>query len=310
MGPPRKEGEEPNERFKDIAASTQVAYEEVFFHILNSLQKQTGFKSIALSGGCIQNSLANGKIYDKTPFEEVYIPPATYDAGGAIGAAFYLFHQIMDKARSFVMDSAYWGPSYTNDKIEEALNKNNIAYKKLNDDELLKKVARDIAGGKIVGWFQGRTEIGPRALGNRSILADPRNKEMKDILNLRIKRREDFRPFAPSILEEDLEEWFETDKPVPFMEKVYKVKKDKRDSLPAVCHVDGTGRVQTVNSKSNNEYYDLIKKFKEITGIPIVLNTSFNENEPIVNTPEDAVECFLRTKMDVLVLEDYYIARQ
>lgn len=307
LGEPRKEGEELNERFCDIAASVQAMYEEVFFHILNHLYKKTGLKNITLAGGCIQNSLANGKIYDRTPFRNVYIPPAAHDAGGSIGSAFYLWHQILDKPREFIMDSPFWGPSFRREGIKIVLEKNGIKHEELDEKELIRKVARDIADGKIVGWFQGRTEWGPRALGNRSILVDPRRREMKDVLNARIKKREWFRPFAPSILEKKVEEWFENSQPVPFMEKVYKIRKEKRELIPAVCHIDGTGRLQTVSYEFNPKYYSLIKEFESLTGVPVVLNTSFNENEPIVNTPEDALNCFLRTKMDVLVLDNFYI---
>ncbi|MCK4859032.1 MAG: carbamoyltransferase [Candidatus Omnitrophica bacterium] len=308
LGKPRKEGEELSQRFRDIAASTQSIYEEAFFHILNHLYKKTGLKSIALAGGCIQNSLANGKIADMTSFENIYIPPAAYDAGGAIGSAFYLWNQILDKPREFVMNSPFWGPSFDEKEIKQILEKKAVKYEKLDEKELIRRASKNIADGKVVGWFQGRTECGPRALGNRSILADPRKKEMKDVLNSRIKKREWFRPFAPSILEEKAGEYFESSLPVPFMEKVYKIRKEKRELIPAICHIDGTGRMQSVNYEINPKYYDLIKEFENLTGIPIVLNTSLNENEPIVNTPQDALNCFLRTKMDVLVLENFYIS--
>lgn len=308
LGQPRRKEEEINQRFQDIAASVQKMYEEAFFHILNHLYKKTGLENIALAGGCIQNSLANGKIYEKAPFKNIYIPPASYDAGGAIGAVFYLWCQILNQRREFVMNSPYYGPSFSREEIEQTLVKNNIKYEELNEEELIERVVKDIADGKIIGWFQGRTEWGPRALGNRSILADSRRKDMKDILNTRIKKREWFRPFAPSILEEKVEAWFEQGRPVPFMERVYKIKEEKRASIPAVCHIDGTGRLQTVSYEPNPRYYNLIKEFESLTSVPIVLNTSFNENEPIVNTPKDALECFLRTKMDVLVLENFYIS--
>lgn len=311
LGEPRKENEEIHQRFQDIAASVQAMYEEAFFHILNYWQKKTGFKNLALAGGCAQNSLANGKIFQQTPFREIYIPPAAHDAGTAVGAAFYVYNQILNKQRDFVMESPFLGPDYNNKDFKEAIAKNNlqsINYK--NEDELIEKTAKHLADGKVVGWFQGRTEWGPRALGNRSILANPCRKDMKDILNLKIKKREPFRPFAPSIIEEAVGEYFEEKYPAPFMEKVYVINPEKREKIPAVTHADGTGRLQSVNPKNNILYYKLIKKFGEITGVPVVLNTSFNENEPIVNKPQEAVDCFLRTKMDVLVLGNYIIERK
>jgi len=309
LGEPREKDGELSQRFRDISISVQAMYEEAFFHILNRLYEKTGLKNIALAGGCIQNSLANGKIYDRTPFENVYIPPAAHDAGGAIGAAFYLWHQILNKSREFEMKSPFWGPSFDKEEIRAVLDKGNIKYEELEDKQLIKRVGKDLTEGKVVGWFQGSSEWGPRALGNRSILADPRKNGMKDILNSRIKKREWFRPFAPVILEENVGEWFERCESVPFMEKVYNIKEKKRELIPTVCHMDGTGRLQTVSYEMNPKYYNLIKEFDKLTGVPILLNTSFNENEPIVNTPEEAIDCFLRTKMDVLVLEDYYLSR-
>lgn len=308
LGKPREKDEDITPHYKNIAASVQAVYEEAFFHILKHVYGDTGLENIALSGGCIQNSLANGKIYDKTPFRNVYIPPSSHDGGGSIGAAFYVWSQILKKPRTFVMDSPYWGPQFTEKYIEAVLKDKNIAHAKLEDRKLYDKAAGDIAAGKIVGWFQGRTEWGPRALGNRSILADPRRSDMKDILNAKIKKREFFRPFAPSVLEGKTSEWFEEDHPVPFMEKVYRIKEDKKHLIPAVCHIDGTGRLQSVNRSGNMRYYDLIKAFDSISGVPMLLNTSFNENEPIVNTPEDAIRCFEKAGMDVLVLENFYIA--
>lgn len=309
LGPPRQEGAQIEQRFCDIAASVQAVYEEVFFHILNHLYKRAKINKIALAGGCIQNSLANGKIYGKTPFEHIYIPPASHDAGGAIGSAFYLWSHVLRKPRNFVMDSPFWGPEFKNRDIRVEIEKRKLKYVELNDRELIERAAKDIADGKIVGWFQGRSEWGPRALGNRSILADSRRKDMKDILNLRIKKREDFRPFAPSILEEKAGEWFKESQPVPFMEKVYRVKEEKRGGIPAVTNIDGTGRLQTVSRALNHKYYALIAKYEEITGVPLVLNTSFNDNEPIVNTPKDALDCFMETKIDSLVIENIYVTR-
>ncbi len=306
FGEPRKKDEEITKHYQDIAASMQAMYEEAFFHMLNDIHRKTKIDKLVLAGGCIQNSLANGKIFDKTPFREIYIPPATGDDGTAVGAAFWLWNIVLDNKKDFVMDSPYWGPEFSDSYIEEILRKKNVGFEKLSNDELVERTAKDIADGKIVGWFQGRTEWGPRALGNRSILADPRKGEMKDVLNERIKRREGFRPFAPSVLQDFVSEWFEESYPVPFMEKVYRVRPEKRKLIPAVAHTDGTGRLQTVSRGMNPRYYRLIEEFYKLTGVPIVLNTSFNENEPIVNTPVDALNCFLRTKMDVLVMGNYY----
>lgn len=306
-GKPREREEEVSERHKDIASSIQAMYEEVFFHLLNHAYQKTGIDTLALAGGCIQNSLANGKIFEKTPFKEVFIPPASYDAGTAIGAAYWVWNVALGNKRDFVMTDPYLGPEFSDEDIGNALRDQGLRFEKLDDDELLRRTARDIANGKIVGWIQGRTEWGPRALGNRSILADPRKKDMKDILNERIKRRESFRPFAPSILEDFVSEWFEGSYPVPFMEKVYPIRAEKKKFIPAVVHEDGTGRLQTVSKNVNEKYYRLIEEFYRLTKVPIVLNTSFNEKEPIVNTPSDAIDCFLRTKMDVLMMGNFYI---
>ena len=309
LGPSRKENEELTQKHKDIAASAQAMYEEVFFALLNKLHKETGSTNLCFAGGTAQNSLANGKIFEKSPFKEVFIQPAGYDAGGALGAAFYVWNQILGNERNFIMSHAYWGPEYHNDEIETVLKKNNLDYKFLEDEELFKETAKHLADGKVVGWFQGRTEWGPRALGNRSILANPARPDMKDILNLKIKKREPFRPFAPSILEEYVGEYFDHTYPVPFMEKVYMIKPEKRAQIPAVTHADGTGRLQTVSKKDNPIYWRLIDAFRQITGVPILLNTSFNENEPIVNHPQEAIDCFLRTRMDILVLGNFLVHR-
>lgn len=312
LGPARKKDEPLEKRHEDIAASLQALYEEVFFHILENLYKQTKCDALCFAGGTAQNSLANGKIAGNSPFKNIYIPPAGYDAGTAVGAAFYCWNQILGNKREFIMSSPFWGPECDNEKIKNQISKiknNELTTEYLEEDELIKKTARFLADGKIVGWFQGRTEWGPRALGNRSILANPCLPEMKEILNVKIKRREPFRPFAPSVLEEAAKDYFEDGSPVPFMEKVYAIRPEKLNSIPAAAHIDGTSRLQTVNRKENPLYYDLIKEFGRLTGVPILLNTSFNENEPIVNRPEEAIDCFLRTKMDVLVLGNYLIER-
>jgi len=309
FGPPRESHEPITKRHEDIAASLQAMLEEAYFHILNNLYERTKKKALCLAGGVAFNSVANGKIFDRTPFEEVYIQAAAGDAGTALGTAYYIYHQILGKPRKFVMNHAYWGPQFSASAIEECLKEYGLAYQVLDKNALIEKTVHAVADGKVVGWFQGRMEWGPRALGNRSILADPRRAEMRDILNARIKRREPFRPFAPSILFEAVGDYFEKTYPDPFMIKVYPIKPEKRKVIPAVTHVDGTGRLQTVTREENPLYWDLIKAFGDLTGVPVVLNTSFNENEPIVCTPREAIECFLRTKMDVLVLGNFLLER-
>lgn len=324
LGPPREPASELTERHQNIAASMQAMYEEAFFHRLNWLQKKTGLKSICLAGGCALNSVANGKIFDKTDFTEIYIQSAAGDAGTGLGAALYVWHQILGKPRDFVMQHSYWGPQFDEVAITDALKAgipdlNSLGsdgkfgeyiVKRIDDEqELYRDTARAIANGGIIGWYQGRSEWGPRALGNRSIVVDPRRAEMKDVLNARIKRREPFRPFAPSILEEHTGEYFEKSYPDPFMIKVYPVRAEKRSVIPAVTHVDGTGRLQTVSRTQNPRYWGLINAFREETGVPVVLNTSFNENEPIVNTPAEALNCFLRTRMHRLVMGNWVVER-
>jgi carbamoyltransferase len=309
LGPPRNRGEGITRRHENLAASLQAMSEEAYFYILNSLHNKTKKRVLCVAGGVAFNSVANGKIFDKTPFEEVYIQAAAGDAGTALGAGYYIYHQVLGNPRRFTMTHAYWGPGYSNENIEKALKDYRLNYDCLDEGLLLRKTAQAIADGKVVGWFQGRMEWGPRALGNRSILVDPRRRDMKDILNARIKRREPFRPFAPSILIESVGDYFERSYPDPFMIKVYPVKKDKREIIPAVTHVDGTGRLQTVSREENPVYWRLIKEFEKLTGVPVVLNTSFNENEPVVCKPQEAIECFLRTKMDVLVVGNYFVEK-
>lgn len=316
LGPARAYADELGEKHADIAASLQARYEEVFFRLLNRLYEETRLSNLCLAGGCALNSVANGKIFDRTPFREVYIQPAAYDAGGALGAAFYVQHCLLDQPRRFVMRHSYWGPEFSSAEIAAVVEEyrgqlSGISIYCCEDPEaLVRETAARIAAGKIIGWFQGRMEWGPRALGNRSILVDPRRPEMKDILNARIKRREPFRPFAPSILLEATAAYFEKDYPDPFMVKVYPIRPEMRPAVPAVTHVDGTGRLQTVSREENPLYYQLIKAFADLTGVPLVLNTSFNENEPIVCTPREALDCFLRTRMDVLVMGPYVFTRE
>jgi carbamoyltransferase len=307
------------DRHRDIARSAQVTYEDAFFNLLTAVHRRYGTEAIVLAGGCAYNSVANGKIFERTPFKQVYIQSAGGDAGGAIGAAFATWHKVGDNKarRHFVMDHAYWGPSASPAEIAAAIRPRQADFdaagctiEQIADEQALcRRTAEAIADGKVIGWFQGRLEWGPRALGNRSILGDPRRADMKDILNLKIKRRESFRPFAPSILREAVKDWFETDDDVPFMMQVFKIRAEKRQEIPAVTHVDGSGRLQTVSRSANARYWSLISAFRDLTGVPIVLNTSFNENEPVVCRPEEAIDCFLRTRMDVLVLGDTFIAR-
>jgi carbamoyltransferase len=310
LGPVRASGEELTQKHENIAASLQAIFEEVYFTILRRAYELTKLKKLCLAGGCAMNSVANGKIFDQTSFEDVYIQAAAGDSGTAIGAAFYTYHHVLGKPRKFHMKHAYWGPEFAEIELDGDLPQRGFEVQKIEDeDELCRLTSEAIANGKVVGWFQGRMEWGARALGNRSILADPRRSNMKDILNARIKRREPFRPFAPSILEEAVGDFFERTYPDPFMIKVYPIRKEKRKLIPAVTHVDGTGRLQTVSREENPLYWKLIKAFEKLTRVPVVLNTSFNENEPIVCTPKEALECFQRTKMDVLVLGKYLIEK-
>jgi carbamoyltransferase len=296
----------------------QAKYEECFFHILAHLHRVTGSGRLALAGGCAMNSLANGKIFERSPFRHVFIQPAAGDAGGALGAALFAHHARVTGGPLPRMEDASLGPAYPESHIEGLLARtaelsDGAAFRvrKIADLETLcRETAERIARGCVVGWFQGRMEWGPRALGNRSIVADPRRADMKEILNAKIKRRESFRPFAPSILRDAVGEYFETDADVPFMQQVFRIREEMRARVPAVAHVDGTGRLQTVAEPQNPLYYRLIREFGRATGVPMVLNTSFNENEPVVNRPEEALDCFLRTKMDVLVLGPWMIERR
>jgi carbamoyltransferase len=310
FGEPRKPKEELTQYHKDLAASVQQVTEELIFYILKHLKKVTGLKNVCIAGGVAQNSVANGKIAAATGFEGVYIPSAGHDAGISMGSALYLYNHVLDKPRVPPVYSAYTGSRFSNDEIEEILIQRGIKYRRLSDEDLFDVVTNKLVEPGVVGWFSGRAEFGPRALGGRSILADPRNAEAKNLLNLKIKRRENFRPFAPSILKEFSGEYFMRDDEVPFMEKVFPIKPEKHALIPAVTHVDGTGRLQTVDKEVSPRYYGLIDSFRKKTGIPILLNTSFNENEPIVNTPQQALDCFLRTQMDMLVLENCVIERQ
>ncbi len=383
LGPARMPNDPLEQKHKDLARSIQVTYEKAFLALLQALHKKHPCDNLALSGGCAMNSVANGKVYRRTPFKRMYLPAAAGDAGGAIGAAVIVMHDLAkgrikpksadpgtkiaealpreaaaeirnvepfrpaDNAPSTdgeepvlepvaetteqsaiahsvpaiplrPLRTAYLGPESTQQEIHALLDwkrkeiqmANCVSALLIQENELIDRTAQAIADGQVIGWFQGRMEWGPRALGNRSILGDPRRADMKEILNLKIKRRESFRPFAPSILREDVSDWFEQDDDVPFMMEVFQIRAQKRSFIPAVTHVDGSGRLHTVEKEVNPRYYQLISKFKELTGIPIVLNTSFNENEPVVCYPEEALDCFLRTKMDLLVLGDFVVERQ
>jgi carbamoyltransferase len=304
FGPPRTPGGPLTDRERDIAASLQLRLEEVGFYILNHLHEQTGLTDLGLAGGVAYNSVMNGKILLNTPFKRLFVQPAAGDSGTALGVCYHIYK------RGEVMMGAYTGPEFTNEEIESTLLENNLHFEHFSDEEITKRAAQDIAAGLVVGWFQGRMEFGPRALGNRSIVVDPRRAEMKDVLNDRIKKREPFRPFAPSILEERVADYFEQTHPAPTMLMVYQIKEERRQEIPAVTHVDGSGRLQTVSREVNERYYQLISDFGALTGVPVVLNTSFNENEPIVCTPQQAIDCFQKTRMDVLYLGNYAVRRE
>jgi carbamoyltransferase len=309
FGPAREPGAPLTDRERDIAASLQLRLEEIAFHVLNHLHEQTGLADLGLAGGVAYNSVMNGKILLNTPFTRIFVQPAAGDSGTALGVCYHLHNQVLKQQRGEAMIGAYTGPQFSDEEVLAALQQSRVEFEGYTDDEVTKRAAHDIADGLVVGWFQGRMEFGPRALGNRSIVVDPRRAEMKDVLNQRIKKREPFRPFAPSILEEHVGEYFEQTHPAPTMLMVYKIKPEKRAQVPAITHVDGTGRLQTVSRKLNQRYYQLISDFAELTGVPLVLNTSFNENEPVVCTPQQAIDCFLKTRMDALYLGNYAVRR-
>jgi carbamoyltransferase len=315
LGPARKQEEPLGQRHHNTAASMQAALEEVMVALWNGLAKKTGRKQLCLAGGVAFNCVANGKIFDQTPFESVFVQPAAGDAGLSVGAAFDVWNHILGRPRQFTMEHAYWGPEFRESEIRGAVGNlgsasSEIRTTEMDEPRLLESTARAIAAGKIVGWYQGATEWGPRALGNRSILADPRRPEMKEVLNRRIKHRETFRPFAPSILEEAVGEYFTHSHPSPFMTFAYPVRQEKRSAIPAPTHVDGTARLQTVSRTSNPLYWKLLRAFGDLTGVPVVLNTSFNDNEPIVCRPAEAVDCFRRTQMDVLVMGNHFLEKE
>ncbi len=309
FGPPREPNAPLTDRENDLAASLQLRLEEVAFHVLNHLHDETGLTDLGLAGGVAYNSVMNGKILLNTPFRRVYVQPAAGDSGTALGVCYQIWNQLLDRPRGEVMQGAYTGPEFSDEEIQTELKILDLRFETYLDSELTERAAKDIARGAVVGWFQGRMEFGPRALGNRSIVVDPRRADMREILNQRIKKREPFRPFAPSILAEHVGDYFEQTHPAPTMLMVYQIKPEKRSTIPAVTHVDGSGRLQTVSRKMNPRYYQLIEDFYKLTGVPVVLNTSFNENEPIVCTPRDAIDCFLKTKMDVLYIGNHVVRR-
>jgi len=310
-GKPRRPDEPITTFHQDLAASVQCMTEDIILHMLHELYRRTHIKNLCVAGGVAQNSVAMGKMRLRTDFENIYLPPAAYDAGTALGSALWCYHQQLQQHDRAYIRSASLGPAYSDDLIEKLLVEKQVPYCRLEDkDQMIALTARLLADGKVVGWFQGRTEFGPRALGNRSVLVHPGRPDAKDLLNSKIKRRESFRPFAPSILKEYVAEYFEQDDDVFFMEKVFRIKSGKRAQIPAVTHVDGTGRLQTVHRDVSPLYYALIDSFRKITGLPVLLNTSFNENEPIVNTPAQALDCFLRTEMDVLVMGNCVVFRE
>jgi carbamoyltransferase len=310
FGEPRRPHAEITPRDMDLAFALQHRFEQLFFHLLNELHRKVPQDNLALAGGCALNSVANGKLFDHTPFRRTYIQPAAGDEGLAIGAALHTYHSVLKQPRRHELKNSYLGPEFSESSIQSALHAAGLESRKMERPEFLDAVAEQIAIGNVVGWFQGRMEWGPRALGNRSIVAHPGLPNMKDVLNARIKQREWFRPFAPSIMAEYQHEYFEHDHPSPFMLHVYKIRPEKRQTLCAVNHVDDTGRLQTVTREENPLYYDLISAFHRRTGIPVILNTSFNENEPIVCTPEEAIDCFQRTRMDVLAIGPFMVVKR
>ncbi|MBD2187080.1 carbamoyltransferase family protein [Pseudanabaena mucicola] len=309
LGPARQSQEALTEHHQNIAASLQVATEEIIFHLLRQLHQKFPSDNLCLAGGVAMNSVANGKISQNTPFKNIYVPVGAADNGTCIGAAFFVWNQILKQPRNFILDNAYWGSGFSDEDCRAAFERHQLPAYHLAQSDLLEKVVTDLCDGKVIGWFQGRMEFGARALGNRSLLADPRRADMRDIINLKIKFREKFRPFAPSILEEKVSDFFEVNEASPFMERVFAIHPEKRSLIPAVTHVDGSGRLQSVSQANNPLYWSLINAFYERTQIPILLNTSLNENEPIVRTPDEAILCFLRTQMDGLVLGSYYFCR-
>ena len=310
FGPQREPDQRLEERHMDIAATLQKVTEEVLLELANDLYHRTGSPNLCLAGGVALNCVANRILQEKTPFQNIYIQPAANDAGTAIGAAYGIWHQMLGQPRSYVMERPYLGPEYSDDRIQAVLDAHHLNYRRCDNIEAT--AAKLVAEGNIVGWFQDRMEMGPRALGSRTLLADPRNPNMRDILNHKVKHREHFRPFAPSVLADKAQAWFcieDSQMPSDFMLFAYEVQESQRDLIPAVIHVDGTSRVQTVRSQSHPKYYRLIQEFDKLTGVPMVLNTSFNDSEPIVCSPEDAVKTFGKTKIDYLAIGNFLVSK-
>ncbi len=308
---PRRQSDEPiHDRHRDLAFALQSTIEESVLHIVRALAKRHPSRNLCLTGGVALNCVANARILRDSDYQSVWVPPCASDSGTPLGSALWHYHKTLTKARRFQLTDPYYGPRYREGDIIGALQHAGLAYKRMTERKLLTRVASDLAAGKIIGWFQGRSEMGPRALGNRSILADARNPKMKDHINAQVKQREPFRPFAPVVLVERMSEFFEIDQSDPFMTMAPKVRVDKAHLIPAAVHIDGTARIQTIDRQINPRFYDLVKEFDELTGIPLILNTSFNRKEPIVERPEEAIACFLQTDMDALVLHEFYAGRK
>lgn len=310
FGSKREPHEEIEERHADIAAALQRITEEILIKLANHLSRETKLENLCLAGGVALNCVANTVLKEKTPFRNIYVQPVAHDAGTAIGAAYFIWNQQLGNPRTFVMNHSYFGPEYSQEKIMKILEENNLKF--TEEEDIEKTVAKLVSEGNVVGWFQGRMEMGPRALGNRTLLADPRNPRIRDILNMKVKHREYFRPFAPSVLVDKADEWFRIPKKSissDFMLFAYDVFEEKRRIIPAVTHVDGTSRIQTVREATNPQYYKLIQEFEALTGVPIVLNTSFNDREPIVCSPQDAVNTFLKTRIDYLAIGNFLVSR-
>lgn len=312
FGGPRRAPESPLEqKHKDIAASIQAVTEEILLRMANHLHRETGLSHLCMAGGVALNSVANGRILRETPFEEIFIQPAAGDAGGAVGAASFVHHALLGNERDFQMEHVYLGPEYDSADIRGLFEREGAHFREYAPSELIEETAGLIADGKIVGWYQGRMEFGPRALGNRSILADPRDPRMKDEINRRVKFREAFRPFAPSVLEERAAEYFHIDRPSPYMLLVVRVRDHKKGEIPSATHVDGTARIQTVSREQNPMFYGLIERFGALTGCPVLINTSFNvRGEPIVCTPKEALDCFRKTGLDYLIAGNVLVEKE
>ncbi len=308
FGPPRRPDEPLTDRHRDLAYALQHATEDAILHIVRALSKKDPSRNLCLAGGVALNCVANARILRDTDYTRVWVPPCASDTGAPLGSTLWHWHQTLGNPRGFEMTHPFYGLAYTDAEIVKALDAAGLKYERMEEGALIGRVAQDLARRKIAGWFQGRFEMGPRALGNRSILSDSRDAKIKDLINARIKHREAFRPFAPAVLIERAAEFFEIDQPDPFMTMAPRVRPDKVHVIPAAVHVDGTGRIQTVSRAENPRYYGVIEKFAELTGVPVILNTSFNRQEPIVASPAEAISCYLRTDMDVLVLGDYYCA--